>query len=1216
MPLTTGLDTLTGTTGDDVFLAPNGGLTAGDSVSGGTGTDIIRLSEAGMMNASSATLISIERLEGSSGSDTIVGSSNGEIVDGGLGADVLIGWTGDDIYIVDNIGDMVIEFPGDGIDEVRTSVAFAMPDNVERMTLTGTADLNLTGNSAGNVLTGNAGSNIIDGGAGADSMSGGGGNDVYIVDDAGDLVIENAGEGTDEVRSSVSFALPANVENLVLTGTGNINATGNSASNTLTGNSGGNTLDGGAGADTMAGGGGDDTYIVDDAGDIVTENANEGNDTVRAALSYTLGTNVENLVLTGTGNTNATGNSASNSLTGNSGNNTLDGGTGADTMAGGGGDDLYIVDNVGDIVTEAAGEGTDTVRSSVTYALGGNIEHLILTGSAAINGTGNALTNAITGNSAANILDGGAGADRLLGGAGDDIYIVDDAGDVVTESLNEGTDEVRAGISYTLGANLERLTLTGTGNLNATGNSLNNVLAGNMGNNTLDGGTGADSMSGGAGNDIYIVENAGDTVTEAVAEGTDEVRSSVTFVLGANIENLVLTGGGVINATGNSLNNVLTGNSASNAIDGGAGADTMSGGAGDDVYTVDSSGDSVIEAANEGSDTVRSSVSFTLGANVEHLVLTGSTAINGTGNSVANSITGNAAANTLDGAGGADTLIGGQGDDVYIVDNASDVATELTNQGWDWVQASLNWTLGANLEGLVLTGTASLNGTGNDLGNALNGNAGANTLDGQGGVDQMAGGTGDDIYIVENAGDIVLENANEGTDEIRASVSFTLVSNVERLTLTGSGAINGYGNALDNILLGNGAANLIDGGIGNDRLTGGGGHDSFVYTSGSDVITDFAAGGSDDTIDLRAFTSLTTFASVMALAAQSGANTVITLSPGNSLTLDSVLRDALTEADFILAPSAQPTYGTSSANSMQGTAGPDIIDALAGNDVIDGKGGGDTLLGGEGDDTIYFYWSDGLTGSNGGTGTDTLFVVGGSAPTGFNLAAQGFEIARHDETDTSNITTWATNTNLYNSAWQLTSSNRVNDDGTRVAATYDRGLLTWAIAVDEFNVQGGRDIQRIYNDDGSYRFFYWDVTNSTTWATFDDEFDAQGRRYVERITNDDGSLRYFYWDVSNGQTWSSFDEEYNSAQQRIVQRVANDDGSGSQQYWDPANAQSWSSIIEYTNTSGQRISQHVTNDNGTTVRVTYDAANTQPWATRSQTYSAAGILLSDVTTPD
>ena len=201
------------------------------------------------------------------------------------------------------------------------------------------------GTSGTDTLVGRGGNDILNGGAGADAMQGGAGNDTYLVDNAGDVVMENASEGTDLVQSSVSFTLGANVDNLTLTGSANINGTGNGDANVITGNSGNNTLDGGVGADTMIGGDGNDTYVVDNAGDVVTEAATvgSGTDTVQSSISYTLGANVENLTLTGSGNINGTGNGDANVITGNSGNNILTGGGGNDTLVGGAGIDTAVL---------------------------------------------------------------------------------------------------------------------------------------------------------------------------------------------------------------------------------------------------------------------------------------------------------------------------------------------------------------------------------------------------------------------------------------------------------------------------------------------------------------------------------------------------------------------------------------------------------------------------------------------------------------------------------------------------------------------------------------------------------------------------------------------------------------------------------------------------------------------------------------------------------
>jgi serralysin len=208
-----------------------------------------------------------------------------------------------------------------------------------------------------------------------------------------------------------------------------------------------------------------------------------------------------------------TGNAGDDALNGLAGDDTLIGGIGADSMAGGIGNDGYDVDQSGDSVTEAAGEGTDTVNSSISYALGANLENLTLTGTAA-NGTGNELANIITGNASANVLDGGLGADSMIGGGGNDLYFVENGGDLVAELAGEGTDTVSSSISYTLGDNVENLILTGSAT-DGTGNGLNNVITGNglsnrlnggAGDDRLIGGDGVDFFTGGTGNDIFIGE--------------------------------------------------------------------------------------------------------------------------------------------------------------------------------------------------------------------------------------------------------------------------------------------------------------------------------------------------------------------------------------------------------------------------------------------------------------------------------------------------------------------------------------------------------------------------------------------------------------------------------------------------------------------------------------------------------------------------------------
>ncbi|WP_254899434.1 calcium-binding protein [Methylomagnum ishizawai] len=687
---------------------------------------------------------------------------------------------------------------------------------------------------------------------------------------------------------------------------GNDTLSGAGGSDQLNGGDGNDVLDGGTANDRMAGGVGDDTYWADDSNDKAIENPGEGVDTVYSSAGYSLGDNVENLILTGTAAISGTGNALGNRLVGNSAANWLYGGWGNDT---------YVV-GAGDSVVEYANSGWDTVETNQTYTLGDNVERLVLIGTAAIKGTGNSLNNQLVGNAAAN---------TLTGGAGDDVYYVG-VGDTITETGSGDWDVVMSDASWVLGANLEELYLVGTATINGTGNSLDNYIEGNAANNVLNGGVGADILLGGLGNDTYVVDNTDDTLLEEIDEGIDTVQSSIDYQLWDedNIENLTLTGAAAFSGIGSSLNNMLTGNSVANTLtgaegndtlDGGIGGDVMYGDIGDDTYMVDSTADVVSENPGEGLDMVRSGIVYTLVADVENLILTG-TAPSGTGNDLDNALTGNSTANTLagaagndilDGGAGADKLYGGTGDDTYMVDATTDVVSENPDGGTDTVRSGVAYTLSANIENLILTGTAAINGAGNALDNALTGNAGNNVLDGGAGVDALGGGAGNDTYVVDALGDTVAENAGEGTDLVQSAVDFILGADLEKLTLTGTASINGTGNALNNTLTGNAGNNALDGGGGADSMAGGAGNDSYTVDGAGDTVTESSGAGTDLVFS---YVGYTLSANVENLTLVAGAGNLV--ATGNSL-----------------------------GNILAGNEGDNILDGGAGADTLTGGGGAD-----------------------------------------------------------------------------------------------------------------------------------------------------------------------------------------------------------------------------------------------------------------------------------
>jgi serralysin len=581
------------------------------------------------------------------------------------------------------------------------------------------------------------------------------------------------------------------------------NAIGGNGGDTIIGNQFANRLDGGAGNDSLTGGDGDDT------------------------------------LLGGSGNDWLYGNEGADLLSGGDGNDTLTGVGGDDTLEGGDGNDIYEVQDTGDFIIDTG--GYDIVNSSTSFNLatnGAGVEQLVLAGSSLSDGAGNTLDNVLTGNDMNNSLDGGDGNDSISG--------------------REGSD----------------------------------TLGGGAGNDTLDGGQGDDTLDGGAGNDVYIVDSAGDLLTDS--SGTDTVMTALdNFILAIDFDNLTLTGS-ALTGTGNAGDNFITGTAGADqlygldgadTLDGGAGADSLNGGDGNDTYIIDSADAPLIDSS--GIDTVMTALNnYILGADFESLTLTGN-AVSGTGHAGDNLITGNARANrlsgldgadTLDGGAGADSLIGGDSNDIYVVDNTGDKIVELSDQGLDTVLSSVTYSLadtdgagpnGGQVENLTLTGNANINATGSAIGNHLLGNDGNNKISGGSGNDSIEGGGGNDNItagvsslktgqtdndtvsggdgndkVTGDAGNDSLDGG-AGNDTIDGGADNDLINGgAGRDSLTG-GAGNDLilGDSGNDTISGSDGIDTILGGIGNDLLTGGKGDDIFIIGNdgaGADIITDFS----------------------------------------------------------------------------------------------------------------------------------------------------------------------------------------------------------------------------------------------------------------------------------------------------------------------------------------------------------------------------------------
>ncbi len=592
--------------GDDFVSLFNGR----DTVSGGLGTDILRLNYNTATEAITNSTGPTANPNGGVDGGIFVGNSqisprgvsyNGFerlFFEGGSGADIVQGFDGDD---------------------------------------------SLSGFGGADTLRGGTGNDFLSGSEGGapnanDTLIGGAGNDTYLVDHVGDIITELANEGIDTVQTVISFSIEtiANVENL----------TGSSNAETLTGNSLGNLIEGRGNNDTIFGLGGDDFLDGGDGDDVID------------------------------------GGTGRDQLVGRAGNDLLIGGAdGGDELYGGAGNDVFVVANGGETIVEFTNDGTDTVETALAnYILSAaNVENLTGTSGAGQGLFGNALANRI---------QGGAGNDTLVGLGGDDVYVLVNSGDSIVEAAGGGTDTIETALAaYVMAAaNVENL--FGTSGAGQT-------LVANANANRITGGAGNDTLVGLGGDDVYVVLNAGDSIVEAAGGGIDSVETALAnYTLAGEVEKLIFTGIGSFSGTGNS---------GANTLSGGAGDDTLAGLGGDDTYLVANTGDTIIEAAGGGADTVRTSLAaYTLPANVENIVYTGATGFSGVGNAEANGIEGGAGADFLSGLGGNDILIGGSGADILL--GGAEADQFRYNGGETGYDRILDFTVGVDKIALANTG--------------------------------------------------------------------------------------------------------------------------------------------------------------------------------------------------------------------------------------------------------------------------------------------------------------------------------------------------------------------------------------------------------------------------------------------------------------------------------------------------------------------------------
>ena len=536
-----------------------------------------------------------------------------------------------------------------------------------------------------------------------------------------------------------------------------------------------------------------------------------------------------------------------------------------------------------------------------------NFEHLDASGlGSSVNATGSASANIIIGSNGDDIINGGAGSDVLNGGAGDDTLNGGNGSDVI---LIENASEHGVGemINGDAGADVIRFT---------------SVIGGEE--LTLSAGVTVESV---------VIANAA-----GVTSGTTALDVDASAVVSNGLTLIGNAGANIL--TGTILNDVVSGKAGNDTLDGGGGNDTMSGGTGNDTYIVDATADVATEGFAAGTDMVYSSITYTLGLNVENLTLAGSDSINATGNGLNNILVGNHGNNQLSGLAGSDQLIGGAGQDTVTGGTEND-----------------------RIEMLVGVG---------DVDHA-DGGAGSDTLALVGVVD------GDGIVVVNLA-------AGDQVTSIGGAPDTLVQKNFEHLDASGLGSsVNATGSASANIIIGSNGDDIINGGAGSDVLKGGAGDDTMIGGLGIDNLQ----GGTGD--DLFLIGSTLEFAVGEVIAGGDGANTLrYTGNAAATLTLTNLvtnieqveIADAAGDPTGIAAINVNAAavangltiLGNNGANVLTGTSQADTLIGNGDNDTLSGGAGGDILNGGDGND--IFIWDPADTSVGGGAGTDTLRIDG------------------------------------------------------------------------------------------------------------------------------------------------------------------------------------------------------------------------------------------------
>lgn len=888
-------------------------------------------------NNSISGLAGDDYLDGRAGDDFLEGGLGNDYLDGGSGTDRLVGGAGDDTYVVDSANDVVIEGANEGTDTVLAHSSYTLSDHVENITLVeGSSAYEAVGNALNNTMIGHSGANRLDGGLGADRMEGGAGNDTYVVNETGDVVVEANDGGNDTVESSMTYTLGEHLENLTLTGSDHLNATGNAADNELRGNAGNNRLDGVSGEDVMHGGAGDDHYVINSVGDRVIENEGEGNDTIERHFetNLVLADNVENLIL-GDGVQTGNGNALNNQITGNEGANTLAGLAGDDVLHGLGGDDALF-----------GGEGNDQLWGALgnDYLDGGEgIDRLI-------------------GGSGDDTMNGGAGNDTYVGGAGDDKYVVDaNSGSDVVNNAGGGFD----GIFFTNGVTRDRLSFKQDGNDLLIFIDDRTEPAVRVTDHFLGGDHAIDYVQPDGGN--YLTTQ---TINQMVAGGNTGGQFDQVIDGTSNGEQLVGSSGRD-HIRGLAGNDQLFGMGGNDKLEGGDGDDMLMGGNGTNAASGD---DHLI--GGSGNDTLngQDGANILVGGsgNDKYIYGGGQDTIDNTGG-------GNDGIFFTSGIDSSQLTFSRDGDDLVIyVANDSNQFVRVTNHflggdaAIDYVQPSNGNMIAASaIAGLLTDAPSTVDES--DFDNVVNGTSGADSLSGTDASDLIRGGDGNDRLT-----------GLRGNDYLEGGVgNDTLVGGYGSDRLHG-----GLGN--DTYIFGDsdGQDVIVDRSGLSTLVIQSAFHNELSYRRKNNDLIIYHPSQSRDSITIQGFFDDTNSGAALGLTVvdregteetwtrEQLASEVIRATQGDDMIH---LNDEANE-HHALAGQDQ-VWGEGGDDILHGDAGSDLLHGGAGNDQLYGGTGNDALNGGEGNDTyfggagndMYLYSSGQDTINNSGGGNDGVF---------------------------------------------------------------------------------------------------------------------------------------------------------------------------------------------------------------------------------------------------